>query len=102
LKASYNLKRLLSKPAAVAVLVYVGALVLLGVALTLTISDPEAMATYGWLSALPWIAVLPDVGHAYFAFGINALTIYLAVALLTGHARSPRLPKSLFLRQAVD
>jgi amino acid permease len=76
---------LLSKPAAIAVLIYVGAIVLCGVVLSWTVSDPIAMALDGWILALPWIALLPNVGHAYFAFAMNAITLYALVAWRAAH-----------------
>jgi hypothetical protein len=88
----------LSKPAAVAVVIYVSALVLCGLVFTLTVSDSETMALYGWIFALPWIAILPPVGHAYYADAMNAITLYTIVALYAARRPSKK-PKSAVPRE---
>jgi hypothetical protein len=83
----------LSKPAALAVVIYVSALVLCGLVFALTVSDSETVALYGWILALPWVAILPPVGHAYYADAMNAITLYAIVALYAARRRSKK-PKS--------
>jgi hypothetical protein len=80
----------LFKPALIAIPIYIGAIALCVIFLTLTVSDPIAMPWYGVILALPWSALLRNVGNQYYALAMNVITLYAAVVLYGVHRRSKK------------
>jgi hypothetical protein len=77
------------KPAVLAVLIYAVVQLLCYFTVPAIISDPEALAIYGEILALPWIVLLPHVGHAYYALVLNGVTLFGIVYVLALVRRKP-------------